>query len=145
VATFGDTLRRLRTEAGLKQGDLAKQANWSQSQISRAEQNLFSPDEATVARLDLALSANGQLITAYTNGTAPSSALVHPGRDPLVFSDLLRKIHRTDVGRDTIDQLTVITEQLCAASTSHAHPTSSATTHTTNSNTSNACSKGPHD
>jgi hypothetical protein len=25
----------------------------------------------------------------------------------------MRKIHRTDVGRDTIDQLTVITEQLC--------------------------------
>jgi tetratricopeptide (TPR) repeat protein len=113
VATFGDTLRRLRTEAGLKQGDLAKLANWSQSQISRAEQNLFSPDEATVARLDLALNANGQLITAYANGTAPSAELVHPGRDPLVFSDLMRKIHRTDVGRDTIDQLTVITEQLC--------------------------------
>jgi transcriptional regulator with XRE-family HTH domain len=59
VQTFGDTLRRLRIEAGLKQGDLAKQANWSQSQISRAEQNLFSPDEATVARLDRALNANG--------------------------------------------------------------------------------------
>jgi transcriptional regulator with XRE-family HTH domain len=113
VATFGDTLRRLRTEAGLKQGELAKQANWSQSQISRTEQNLFTPDEATVARLDRALNANGHLITAYANGSASSSELVHPGRDPLLFSDLMRKIHRTDVGRDTIDQLTVITEQLC--------------------------------
>ncbi len=42
MQTFGDTLRRLRTEAGLTQGDLATQANWSQSQISRAEQNLCS-------------------------------------------------------------------------------------------------------
>jgi transcriptional regulator with XRE-family HTH domain len=113
VRTFGDTLRQLRTDAGLTQGELAEQANWSQSRISRTEQNLFTPDDATVQRLDRALDANGQLITAYTNACAPSSELIHPGRDPLIFSDLLRKIHRTDVGRDTIDQLTIITEQLC--------------------------------
>lgn len=113
VQTFGDTLRQLRTEAGLTQGDLAKQANWSQSQISRSEQNLFSPDKETVGRLDRALNADGQLIAAHASTTAPSSELLHPFSDPLVFSDLMRKIHRTDVGRDTIDQLTVIAEQLC--------------------------------
>ncbi|MGH3833656.1 MAG: helix-turn-helix domain-containing protein [Pseudonocardiaceae bacterium] len=113
MRTFGDTLRQLRSEAGLTQGELAKQANWSQSRISRAEQNLFSPDDATVQRLDRALSANGQLIAAYATAPVSSAELVHPGRDPLIFSDLIRKIHRTDVGRDTIDQLTVITEQLC--------------------------------
>ncbi|HZA18083.1 MAG TPA: helix-turn-helix transcriptional regulator [Pseudonocardiaceae bacterium] len=113
VETFGDTLRRLRTQVGLKQGDLAKQANWSQSQISRAEQNSFLPDEGTVERLDGALNANGQLIAAYATTKTPELTLLQPGRDPLVFSDLIRKIHRTDVGRDTIDQLNVITEQLC--------------------------------
>lgn len=113
METFGDTLRRLRTHAGLKQGELAKQANWSQSQISRTEQNSFVPDEATVERLDRALHADGQLIAAYVTAKTPAPGLVHPGGDPLVFSDLIRKIHRTDVGRDTIDQLTVITEQLC--------------------------------
>jgi transcriptional regulator with XRE-family HTH domain len=113
VETFGNTLRRLRTHAGLKQGELAKQANWSQSQISRAEQNSFPPDEGTVERLDRALNADGQLITAYATARTPALELVLPGRDPLVFSDLIRKIHRTDVGRDTIDQLNVITEQLC--------------------------------
>lgn len=110
---FGDTLRRLRTHAGLKQGELAKQANWSQSQISRTEQNSFVPDENTVERLDRALNAGGQLIAAYATAQTPAPGLLHPGRDPLVFSDLIRKIHRTDVGRDTIDQLNVITEQLC--------------------------------
>ncbi len=65
------------------------------------------------ARLDRALNADGQLIAAHADMTAPSSELLHPGRDPLVFSDLMRKVHRTDVGRDTIDQLNVITEQLC--------------------------------
>lgn len=113
MRTLGDTLRQLRAEAGLTQGDLAKQANWSQSQISRAEQNLFTPDDATIQRLDRALNAEGRLITASTTGRTPNSELVYPGRDPLIFSDLVRKIHRTDVGRDTIDQLTVITEQLC--------------------------------
>ncbi|HKR50374.1 MAG TPA: helix-turn-helix transcriptional regulator, partial [Pseudonocardiaceae bacterium] len=113
VQTFGDTLRQLRSEAGLTQGDLAKQANWSQSQISRTEQNLFSPDTVTVERLDRVLNADGRLIAAYANTMAPSSELLHPGRDPVVFSDLMRKIHRTDVGRDTIDQLIVTTEQLC--------------------------------
>jgi transcriptional regulator with XRE-family HTH domain len=75
VQTFGDTLRRLRTEAGITQGDLVTQANWSHSRISRTEQNLFSPDEATVVRLDRALNANGQLITAHTGPKAPSSEL----------------------------------------------------------------------
>ncbi|MGH3772150.1 MAG: helix-turn-helix domain-containing protein [Pseudonocardiaceae bacterium] len=113
MRTFGDTLRHLRTEAGLTQGELAKQANWSQSQISRTEQNLFTPDDATAQRLDRVLGANGRLVAAYATVTTPSADLVHPGGDPLIFSDLLRKIHRTDVGPDTIDQLTVITEQLC--------------------------------
>jgi transcriptional regulator with XRE-family HTH domain len=101
VQPFGDTLRQRRTEAGLTQGDLAKRANWSQSQISRTEQNLFTPDHATVERLDRALDAHGQLLTAYATASAPISELLHPGSDPLVFSDLMRKIHRTDVGRDT--------------------------------------------
>jgi transcriptional regulator with XRE-family HTH domain len=113
METFGDTLRRLRTQAGLKQGELAKQANWSQSQISRTEQNSFVPDQGTVQRLDRALNADGQLIAAYATTKTPTPDLLLPGRDPLVFSDLIRKIHRTDVGRDTIDHLTVITEQLC--------------------------------
>ncbi|MGH3864709.1 MAG: helix-turn-helix domain-containing protein [Pseudonocardiaceae bacterium] len=113
MRTFGDTLHQLRAKAGLTQADLAKQSNWSQSQISRTEKNLFLPDEATIQRLDQALGANGQLLTAYASARTSSAELVHPGRDPLAFSDLVRKIHRTDVGRDTIDHLTVITEQLC--------------------------------
>jgi transcriptional regulator with XRE-family HTH domain len=113
VETFGDALRRLRTAAGLTQGDLAKQAAWSQSQVSRTEQSLFVPDEATVARLDQALGAHDQLVAAFASAKTPNGDIPGAGRDPLAFSDLMRKIHRTDVGRDTIDQLNVITEQLC--------------------------------
>ncbi|MBV9142629.1 MAG: helix-turn-helix domain-containing protein [Pseudonocardiales bacterium] len=113
MPTFGDTLRQLRTDAGLTQGEVAKRANWSQSQVSRAERNLFLPDEATVERLEQVLDAKGQLIAAYARAKASSAKLVRPGSDPLISSDLVRKIHRTDVGRDTIEQLTVATEQLC--------------------------------
>ena len=101
VWTFGDTLHKLRADAGLTQAELAKQSNWSQGQINRTEKNLFLPDEATVQRLDRALGANGQLLTVYASVRTPSAELAHPGRDPLAFNDLVRKIHRTDVGRDT--------------------------------------------
>jgi transcriptional regulator with XRE-family HTH domain len=73
VQTFGDMLRQLRGDAGLTQGELAKQSNSSQSQISRTEQNLFTPDDATVQRLDRALNANGELIAAYTSVRTPTS------------------------------------------------------------------------
>jgi len=88
METFGDALRRLRTEAGLTQGDLAKQANWSQSQISRAEQNQFVPDEATVARLDRALGASDQLVAA--RGSAKSPYADSPG----AAIDLLHGLYR---------------------------------------------------
>jgi transcriptional regulator with XRE-family HTH domain len=115
VETLGDVLKRLRTAADLTQGELAKLVNWSQSQISPAEKDSFLPNESTVERLDQALSANGELIAAYgkANAADPSAELLLPGRDQWAFSDLMRKIHRTDVGRDTIEQLKVITEQLC--------------------------------
>jgi hypothetical protein len=77
------------------------------------EPNSFMPDEGTVERLDRAFNADGQLMNAYASTKTPTPGLVHSGRDPLVFSDHIRKIRRTDVGRDTIDQLSVITEQLC--------------------------------
>ncbi|MBV9845156.1 MAG: helix-turn-helix transcriptional regulator, partial [Kutzneria sp.] len=51
METFAEVLRRLRTANGLTQGDLGKQANWSQSQVSRSEKGTFVPDSATVDRL----------------------------------------------------------------------------------------------
>lgn len=44
---------------------------------------------------------------------ASTSQLRHPPRNSLVLSDLMRTVHHGNVGRDTIDQLTAMTEQLC--------------------------------
>ncbi|GAA1332402.1 helix-turn-helix domain-containing protein [Saccharothrix algeriensis] len=113
METFGDALRRLRMAARLSQAELAKAAAWSQSQVSRAESGRFVPDEATVARLDQLLQARGTLIKAHLASSPSSSGGVPVEKAPWAISDLMRQIHRTDVGHETIDQLSVITEELC--------------------------------
>jgi len=114
VETFGDALKRLRVAARLSQADLAKAAAWSQSQVSRAETNRFTPDEATVTRLDLLLQAQGSLIKAHTMDSAGTNGgKAADVNTPWAISDIVRQIHRTDIGSETIDQLHVITEELC--------------------------------
>jgi len=113
VETFGDALRRLRMAARLSQAELAKAAAWSQSQVSRAESGRFVPDEATVARLDQLLQARGTLIKAHLASSPSGSGGAPVEKAPWAISDLMRQIHRTDVGHETIDQLSVITEELC--------------------------------
>lgn len=113
VETFGDVLKRVRTEAGLNQAELGRVANVSQSWVSRVEGGQ-TVDESSARRLDEVLKADGKLMAAYMRERERgASSLVIPGRDTWAFSDLLRKIHRTDVGSETIEQLRVITEQLC--------------------------------
>ncbi|WP_245787102.1 helix-turn-helix domain-containing protein [Amycolatopsis saalfeldensis] len=114
METFGDVLKRIRAEAGMNQAELGRAANVSQSWVSRVEAGQ-GVDESSVRHLEDLLHADGQLMAAYLRAQEKGSAgsLVVPGRDTWAFSDLLRKIHRTDVGSETIDQLKIITEQLC--------------------------------
>lgn len=112
--TFGEALKSLRVDAGMSQNDLGQAVNTSQSWISRVEGDRQGVSETDVKRLEQVLGANGQLMATHLKGKeAAGDTRVIPGRDTWAFSDLMRKIHRTDVGRDTIDQLNVITEQLC--------------------------------
>src|SRR5258706_14578022 len=48
-SNFGELLRYLRRKAGLTQRELAIAVGYSESQISRLEQNERAPDEATLA------------------------------------------------------------------------------------------------
>ncbi|WP_344621278.1 helix-turn-helix transcriptional regulator [Actinosynnema pretiosum] len=115
METFGEALRRLRLAAGFSQADLARAAAWSQSQVSRAEGNRFTPDESTIARLDQLVRADGALVAAHLMSTSNGSGAPVNATDktPWAISDIMRQIHRTDVGGETIDQLTAITEELC--------------------------------
>ncbi|RKT53062.1 helix-turn-helix domain-containing protein [Saccharothrix australiensis] len=114
METFGEALRRLRVAARLSQAELAKAAQWSQSQVSRSEGGRFLPDEGTVTRLDQLLQARGALIKAHlVSGTSSGAGPAPDVQAPWMISDVMRQIHRSDVGHETIDQLSVMTEELC--------------------------------
>ncbi|HET9143640.1 helix-turn-helix transcriptional regulator, partial [Actinophytocola sp.] len=106
METFGQALKALRVAAGLSQTELARAALWSQSQVSRAENDQFRPAEAIVDRIDVLLDARGRLVSAFRR-------VREPGRDGWEIREFMRHTHRTDVGKETIEQLETATEQLC--------------------------------
>ncbi|MGW4209059.1 P-loop NTPase fold protein [Lentzea sp. NPDC004789] len=70
--TFGEEVRRLRTERGLTQADLARMIPYSRSYISKVENDQVYPTHQLVRDLDRALEARGQL-SVYDAG--PSAAI----------------------------------------------------------------------
>ncbi|ONI77347.1 transcriptional regulator [Actinosynnema sp. ALI-1.44] len=115
MEAFGEALKALRTRAHISQSELAQAALWSQSQISRAEGGQFLPDLAMVERIDEVLQGQGRLTQAFhaAREPQPSSLVVANGSDPWDVSELLRRMRRTDVGKETVEQLEVVVEQLC--------------------------------
>lgn len=114
METFGDVLKRLRLARGLNQAELGRATAASQSWISRIEAGRLTADPEDARRLEAALDVSGELTDALARERdAASRPIVVPGRDTWAFSDLLRRIHQTRVGSETIDQLQVVTEQLC--------------------------------
>ncbi|APU19281.1 helix-turn-helix domain-containing protein [Actinoalloteichus sp. GBA129-24] len=109
---FGDVLARLRRQAGLTQAELADAAHWSQSQISRAESHKCTPDAPTVQRLDEILAGNGAL-TAFFVATETKKGQMPMSIKPWGITDIVRRLHRSDVGVHTLDQLALATEQMC--------------------------------
>lgn len=114
METFGQVLRGLRAAARLNQSELAQAVAWSQSQISRAETNQSLPDESMVERLDNLLNGQGRLISAFQRASNPEPDLiVLEENSHWDISEFMRHTHRTDVGKETIEQLELVTEQLC--------------------------------
>jgi transcriptional regulator with XRE-family HTH domain len=64
VATIGENIKRLRTELGMQQGDLATQIGVPQSQLSRWETDFSVPDTTSLLKLAPALSATIDQIVA---------------------------------------------------------------------------------
>jgi transcriptional regulator with XRE-family HTH domain len=115
VETFGEALRGLRAAARLNQSELADVVAWSQSQISRAETNQALPDEAMVERLDEVLNGGGRLVAAFRRASNPETPQLAALEENSQWdiSEFMRHTHRTDVGKETIEQLELVTEQLC--------------------------------
>ena len=75
---FGETLRRLRTEKGLTQQQLADQLHMDRANIARWELGRRMPDFATAAQLAkaLGLDAASLMATAEEPGEVPNVLLV---------------------------------------------------------------------
>lgn len=73
-SSFPETLKKLRGGAGVTQEDLAKLGTVSSSAICRWEKGQSTPKRRDdVERVDKALSANGELVRAWTSHTSGSA------------------------------------------------------------------------
>ena len=104
-ATFGDLLKYLRRRAGLTQRELSIAVGYSDTQISRLEQNQRVPDAATLAALFvpaldvedqpewtarlLQLAAEARLDTIQPSADDGSSLTAHPNNLPLQLTSFV--------------------------------------------------------
>lgn len=117
--TFGQALRRHRTQTGLSQTALAQHAHLGQSDISRYERDVQHPTPSTADMLDKATAADGYLHARVTaagpraeslpRGNAPSFG------DELAAVELARRVEACDVGAETLQLLEQGFDQLATA------------------------------
>jgi transcriptional regulator with XRE-family HTH domain/tetratricopeptide (TPR) repeat protein len=74
--SFGETLRQLRTQAGLSLRELGKRALYDFTRLSRAERGEILIPEPQVRVLDDLLHANGLLVTLRRGACSPVPAIV---------------------------------------------------------------------
>jgi transcriptional regulator with XRE-family HTH domain len=74
--TFGETLRQLRTQAGLSLRELGKRALYDFTRLSRAERGEILIPEPQVRVLDDLLQADGLLVTLRQGACSPVPAVV---------------------------------------------------------------------
>ena len=67
MATFGENLKRIRSEKNLSQGDLAKLIKTHSTHISRYERNLTSPTVEAIKKIAEALEVSADLLVFGTN------------------------------------------------------------------------------
>jgi transcriptional regulator with XRE-family HTH domain len=67
MATFGENLKRIRSDKNLSQGDLAKLINMHSTHISRYERNLTSPTIEVVKKIAEVLEVSADLLVFGTN------------------------------------------------------------------------------
>ena len=86
TTSFGETLRRLRTEKGLSQQQLAVRLHMERSSVANWEAGRRMPDAATVYQIAEALSVDSSalLSAADDSGEAPNVLLVDD--EPLIVT-----------------------------------------------------------
>ncbi|WP_025272735.1 helix-turn-helix domain-containing protein [Haloglycomyces albus] len=108
MATFPETLRRLRSERGLSQSGLAQRSGWSRQYIGFWETGKHAPSGQQVQDLDKALRAKGELI-----GVAHLDNIDAQDMRPLETVELLDRLRSRDTSTQTLDQLEATVFELC--------------------------------
>ena len=67
MPTFGENLKRIRSERNLSQGDLSKLINMHSTHISRYERDLTSPTVEAIKKIAEALEVSSDLLVFGTN------------------------------------------------------------------------------
>ena len=97
VMTFGERIRALREERGIKQKDLARELSLSASTIGMYEQNRREPDLETLTRMARYFECSLDMLTGQPPRDVPDSV----GALSLREEELLRIWRRLD--RDSRD------------------------------------------
>jgi transcriptional regulator with XRE-family HTH domain len=89
---FGALLRECRDAAGISLGELARQINYSKSQVSKVENGLKRPTETFARLCDRVLGTKGELIAAAVHfDDAPSPIVPIAGDDEVWIMELDEK------------------------------------------------------
>jgi transcriptional regulator with XRE-family HTH domain len=68
MAFFAENLRKLRTDSGLKQSELAEKAGVAQAAVSQLEKGAREPTPAMIKKLANALGVNREELTGTETG-----------------------------------------------------------------------------
>jgi transcriptional regulator with XRE-family HTH domain len=141
-ALLGEQLAAFRTAAGLTQGQLAKAAHCDRTNVTHIEAGRTRGDEQFWQIADQRCGAGGVLLAAYREleaakqshdlrkreadlaeararanalrsvGTARQTAAL-PVQQSWETIDVMRRLHRTEVGGETLEHLHVVVDELC--------------------------------
>lgn len=96
MSDFASSLKRLRADSGLSQGELARRAHTSQSRVSRWEKGELTPSIDTAHDLDAALGGAGTL-TLLATPTPQSQAVEQQQAGEPVTAEYVGRI-RASIG-----------------------------------------------
>lgn len=108
MASFPETLRRLRNGRGLSQMGLAQRSGWSRQYIGFWETGKYTPNPQQVQDLDKALQAKGELV-----GVAHLDNIDARDMSPLETVELLERLKASDTSTQTLEQLEATAFELC--------------------------------
>jgi transcriptional regulator with XRE-family HTH domain len=98
MSDFGAAVRRLLSERGMSQNELAARSHWDAGYLSKVVNGRKPGTHAMAADIDRALAAGGELLGTWTaeHGSPALTALTEPGRSPFTADAAAGTLMRWD-------------------------------------------------